>query len=468
MIPVILAIALFMEQMDSTVIATALPSIASDLGTSPIALKLALTAYLVALAIFIPVSGWMADRYGAKRVFMSAIAVFVASSVLCSQANSLGFFVVARFLQGMGGAMMTPVARLVLVRGTPRSKLVSAMAWLTIPALAGPLLGPPVGGFITTFASWHWIFLINVPIGLIGLAATWRFLPQLPSFRPRPMDWKGFLLVAGCASGIIFGMSVISLPALPVWIGAVAVAAGFACGFLYVGHARRAVRPILSLSLLDNPTFRASVAGGSFFRIGVGAVPFLLPLMLQLGYGLTPFQSGTITFVSAVGAMSMKFAATTIFARYGFRPVLVAAGLGAAVTVAATAAVSPIAGAAWGLYLVLLAGGFSRSLFFTGVNALAFAEVSDEDASQATAFSAVAQQTSIAMGVAVAGGILESALYFRGGELGVAEFQIAFALVAIIMALGVIPFMRIDRNAGEEASGRLARSRREEIQNPAQ
>lgn len=462
MVPAILAIALFMEQMDSTVIATALPAIASDLETSPIALKLALTSYLVALAIFIPLSGWMADRHGAKRIFVAAIAVFVASSILCSQADSIGFFVFARFLQGVGGAMMTPVARLVLVRGTPRNQLVSAMAWLTIPALAGPLLGPPVGGFITTFASWHWIFLINVPIGIAGILATLRYLPELPRFEPPPMDWPGFLLVAGCASGTIFGLSVITLPALPPQAGAVAVAGGIACGAAFIFHARRARRPILSLTLLENRPFRASVTGGSLFRIGIGAVPFLLPLMLQLGYGLTPFQSGMITFVSAIGAMSMKFVAARIFAAYGFRAVLVFAGLVASVTVAATAAASPVAGAAWFLYLVLLAGGFSRSLFFTGVNALAFYEIGDREASQATAFSAVAQQTSIAMGVAVAGGVLEAMVQFGGGELGIPDFQVAFVVVAAIMALGVIPFLRIDPKAGVEGAAAEHGREREE------
>ncbi len=469
MVPAILAIALFMEQMDSTVIATALPAIAADLGTSPIALKLALTAYLVALAIFIPVSGWMADRHGAKRVFVSAIAVFVASSILCSQADSLGFFVLARFLQGMGGAMMTPIARLVLVRGTPRNELVSAMAWLTIPALAGPLLGPPVGGFITTFASWHWIFLINVPIGIAGIAATLRYLPELPAFEPAPLDWRGFLLVAGCASGIIFGMSVISLPALPVEAGMAAVATGIACGILYYVHARKAERPILSLSLLENGPFRASVTGGSLFRIGIGAVPFLLPLMLQLGYGLSPFESGMITFVSAIGAMSMKFVAARIFAAYGFRAVLLASGVIASATVALTAAASPAAGYAWALYLVLLAGGFSRSLFFTGINALAFLDISDREASQATAFSAVAQQTSIAMGVAVAGGVLEATMKLGSGELGIGNFQIAFVVVAAVMVLGVIPLMRIDPKAGAAVAGQIEeRAVRDEVASPAQ
>ncbi len=457
MVPLIMAVALFMEQMDSTVIATALPEIALDLQTSPIALKLAMTSYLVALAIFIPVSGWIADRYGPKKVFMAAIAVFVASSVLCSAADSLGFFVVARFLQGMGGAMMTPVARLVLVRGTPRSKLVEAMAWLTIPALAGPLIGPPLGGFITTFASWEWIFLINLPIGIAGLLATWRYLPQMPALAPAPLDWTGFALAGGAAAGIVFGMSVVSLPALPLQYGFAAIATGVICAVAYVYHAKRAEKPILPLSLLSIPTLRASVAGGSFFRIGIGAVPFLLPLMLQLGYGLSAFDSGMITFIGALGAMSMKFAAARIFRQFGFRPVLIATGILSAASVAAIAAFPPSGYGAVGLYLVLLVSGFVRSLYFTGINALAYVDVPEQQTAQATALSAVAQQTSIAMGVAVAGAILEATLYFGTGELTAGSFNTAFILVAVIMTLGTLPMLRIDRDAGDEASGRLAR-----------
>jgi EmrB/QacA subfamily drug resistance transporter len=452
-VPLILAVALFMEQMDSTVIATALPAIAADIGTSPIALKLALTAYLVALAIFIPVSGWAADRFGAKRTFVIAIAVFMASSLLCSLAHSLEFFVVARFLQGMGGAMMTPVARLVLVRATPRSELVSAMAWITMPALAGPLIGPPLGGFITTYASWEWIFLINLPIGLAGIAATLRYLPELPAFEPPPLDRSGFLLVALGAAGIIFGMSVISLPALPWQVGAAAVVAGLAGCVGYVLHARRHPQPILSLSLLDYPTLRACVTGGSLFRIGIGAIPFLLPLMLQLVYGLTPFESGMVTFASAVGAMSMKPVAPPVFRRFGFRGALVWAAILSALSVLAMIAIPPQGATYWLFIAALLAGGFTRSLFFTGINALAFAEVSDQEAAQATALTAVAQQTSIAMGVAVAGGVLETALYFHGGDLGLFAFAAAFGVVALMMALGILPILGLDRDAGKGLAG---------------
>lgn len=296
-IPLVLAIALFMEQMDSNVISTSLPAIAHDIGTSPIALKLALTAYLVALAVFIPISGWMADRFGAKNVFRSAIAVFVVGSIACALSNSLAAFVIARFLQGIGGAMMTPVGRLVLIRSTPRSELVGAMAWLTIPAMIGPLVGPPVGGFITTYFTWHWIFLINVPIGVIGIWFASVFLPDNEERIVKRLDWNGFILSGLAMSGVVFGLSVVSLPALPPMIGIVAVLIGVISTVLYMRHARRVSDPLLNLKLFDNQVFRIAVFGGSVFRFGIGAIPFLLPLMFQLGFGLTPFQSGMMTFV---------------------------------------------------------------------------------------------------------------------------------------------------------------------------
>jgi EmrB/QacA subfamily drug resistance transporter len=307
-VPLILALALFMEQMDSTVIATALPAIASDIGTSPIALKLALTAYIVALAIFIPLSGWMADRFGVKRVFTSAIMIFILGSVLCAGAFSLSSFVGARFLQGMGGSMMTPLARLILVRGTEKHQLVDALAWLTMPALIGPMIGAPLGGFITTYVSWHWIFLINVPVGLAGVAATWRFLPDMESPKPGSLDVKGFIFAGVAAAGIVFGMSVISLPALPPAVGISAILIGIAAAAAYVRHARRASAPVLRLSLFKKPVFRTTLASSALFRIGAGSTPFLLPLMLQLSFGMNPFQSGMITFVSVFGAISVKLA----------------------------------------------------------------------------------------------------------------------------------------------------------------
>ena len=441
-----------MENMDSTVIATSLPAIAADIHTSPIALKLALTSYLVSLAIFIPISGWMADRFGAKNVFRAAIAVFVIGSVACAFSNSLGAFVVSRFLQGMGGAMMTPVGRLVLVRSTPKHDLVAAMSWLSVPALVGPLVGPPVGGFITTYFSWHWIFLINVPIGLIGIALATRFLPDMDREPTPPLDFIGFALSGIAASGVVFGLSVISLPALPPATGFITVLVGLACGALYLMHARSAANPLLALDLLGNPVFRASVIGGGMFRIGIGAVPFLLPLMFQLAFGLTPFQSGMITFVSALGAIGMKLTTAWVFRAFGFRRVLIFGSLIAAGTIAVYGFFTPQTPYAVMIGIILL-GGFIRSMFFTGINALAYADITSGDISKATPLAAVAQQLNIALGVALAGGILEALTSIHGGPPALGDFHIAFFLVAAVSAFASLWFVRLAPDAGIAVSG---------------
>lgn len=451
-IPLILAVALFMENMDSTVISTSLPAIAADIGTSPVALKLALTSYLVSLAIFIPVSGWMADRYGAKCVFRYAIGVFVLGSIACAISGSLLAFVASRFLQGIGGAMMTPVARLVLVRATAKRELVSAMAWLTIPALLGPMVGPPVGGFLTTYFSWHWIFLINVPIGIAGIFLATRFLPEVPGTARGHLDLKGFVLAGLAASGIVFGLSVVSLPALPPVVGAATVTIGLACGLAYLRHQRRRRDPLLDFRLFANPVFSAAVSGGTLFRIGSGAFPFLLPLMLQLGFGLTPFQSGMLTFTAAIGALAMKFLARPILQAGGFRTVLSASAACGALFIGAAALFTP-ATPHLVIIAVLLAGGFLRSLFFTSVNALVFADLEERDTGQATAIASVTQQISIALGVAVAGMILDGTVLLTNEPLGLTAFAVAFVMVALITASAALPFLRLDPQAGSAVSG---------------
>tara|TARA_R110002124_G_scaffold286271_3_gene466663 strand:+ start:24041 stop:25438 length:1398 start_codon:yes stop_codon:yes gene_type:complete len=447
--PLILATALFMENMDSTVIATSLAAIAGDIGTDPISLKLALTAYLVALAIFIPISSWMADRFGARNVFRTAMAVFVLGSIACAFANSLSAFVLARFLQGMGGALMTPVARLVLVRSTPRHDLVNAMAWLTIPGLIGPIVGPPFGGFLTTFFSWHWIFLINVPIGIIGIALVSRFLPDTKRVAPRAIDFKGFGLAAPAFALFAFGTSVISLPALPPLIGVVATIVGVIMAALYARHALATDNPLFDLRLLRFPFFRSAVVAGTFFRLGQGATPFLFPLMLQLSFGYTPFESGMITFAGAIGAIIAKFVANRFFVRVGFR-----------VALTLSTAISAAGLLAMGLYtpqtaVLLIIGilvfvGFWQSIFWTGSNAFVFADIEDKDAGQANVISQVSTQLSIALGVALGGGMLEASTALRGGELTLADFHFAFMVLAAVCLISTVMFFRLPKNAGHQ------------------
>lgn len=451
-VPIILAVALFMENMDSTVIATSLPAIAADIGTSPIALKLALTAYFVSLAIFIPISGWMADRFGSTNVFRAAIAVFMVGSICCGFSFSLETFVGSRFLQGIGGSMMTPIARLVLLRATPRNELVNAMAWLTVPALIGPLTGPPLGGFLTTYLSWHWIFWINIPIGVIGIIAATRFLPKAEPRTPRPIDILGFLLTAVAFSGIIFGLSVISLPAIPVATGYIGIAVGVLAMLLYLVHARRAEYPLLDPKLFSKRYFRAAVVGGLFFRIGIGAFPFLMPLMLQLTFGLTPFESGLTTFVSAFGAIISKLLAERLYARFGFPRMLTATALLGCVFLALNGFFTPATPHLL-LMFCLFMGGITRSFFFTGINVFGYADVDEADASQATAISAVTQQISVALGVAVGGGVLEFMAHAHGGVPTLADFHVAWFVVAAVAAVSAIFYFRLPPDAGADVSG---------------
>ena len=445
-----------MENMDSTVIATSLPAIAADIGTSPIALKLALTAYFVSLAIFIPISGWMADRFGSTNVFRAAIGVFMVGSICCAFSNSLETFVLSRFLQGVGGSMMTPIARLVLLRATPRNELVAATSWLSVPALLGPLTGPPVGGFLTTYLTWHWIFWINVPIGIIGILAATKFLPKSEPRTPRPIDLFGFLLTSIAFAGIIFGLSVISLPAIPVATGYVAVAVGAAAALLYLRHTRRAAFPLLDPKLFQRRFFRTTVVGGFFFRIGIGAFPFLMPLMLQLTFGLTPFESGMTTFVTAFGAIMSKVLAERVYARFGFPRTLTACAVLGVVFLGINGLFTPQTPHLLIMFCLFL-GGVTRSFFFTGVNVFGYADVDETEASQATVISAVAQQISIALGVAVAGGLIEFTSRLHGGAPNLGDFHIAWFVVAGIAAISALFFWRLPPDAGADVSGHRAR-----------
>jgi len=454
-VPLIIAVALFMENMDSTVIATSLPAIAADIGTNPLALKLAITSYLLSLAIFIPASGWTADRFGARTVFRAAIGVFVLGSIGCALSSSLTDFVIARIVQGMGGAMMTPVGRMVLVRSITRRELVRAMAWVSTPALIGPVLGPPVGGFITTYATWHWIFLINVPIGLVGIALATRYIPDLRAEHHHRFDLKGMVLAGLGIAGLAFGLSVLGLNFLPWTVVAALVGAGAIFTAAYLVHAKHTANPALDLTLFRIPTFRASVLGGFIFRLGIGALPFLLPLLLQVGFGKTPFQSGLITFVSAMGAMGMKIAAVTLLRRFGFRTILIVNAVVSAVFLAVCAEFTQTTPVEVMLVL-LLVGGFFRSLQFTSINTIAYAEIESARVSRATSLVSVGQQLSLSSGVAIGALAVELTVrYHGGGPLAAADFPPAFLLVAAISALSVFIFARLSPDAGAELANRL-------------
>ena len=452
----IIATALFMENMDGTVLATSLPAIARDLHEDPIVLKLALTSYMLTLAVFIPASGWVADKLGARTVFCSAIVTFTLGSILCGASYNLPTLIAARVFQGLGGAMMVPVGRLVLLRSVPKSEMVDSLAYLTIPALIGPVVGPPLGGFITTYFHWRWIFWINVPIGLLGVALTLRFIENVRERDVSAFDGKGFLLSGPGLLSLVFGLTVIGRAVAPAYVVAALVATGVILLTLYVHHARRTPNAILDLSLLKLPTFLAGVGGGFLFRLGIGAIPFLMPLLLQIGFGLSPFESGSLTFAAAAGAMVMKFTASRLIKRFGFRRILIGNALISAAFLASYGLIGAQTPHAL-IFVGLLIGGFFRSLEFTSLNAIGYADVDQARMSRATSFASVSQQMSQAVGVAVAALSVQGLQFaFHDATLQPRDMQYGFFMVALISLVSVPFFVRLRPDAGDEVAGRLA------------
>ena len=447
-VPLIVSAALFMQNLDSTVLANALPSIARDFGTDPLHLKLALTSYLIALAVFVPASGWVADRFGALKVFQAAIAVFALGSLGCALSWDLPSIVGARVVQGMGGAMMLPVARLLVLRSVPRERIVAAFAMLSMPALVAPIMGPPVGGLLTTFLSWHWIFWINLPIAALGAVLAARFVPDLPPETPASFDIVGFLLAGPALAMLLASLTLVDLGvASPAMLAALA-ATGALLLAAYVAYARRSPSPPLDLALLRIATFRAGLAGGLFFRVGVGASPFLVPLLLQEGFGQSAFEAGLVSFGAGIGALAMKPFAPWLVEALTMRRVLVANAVLSSLLVAAPGLFAP-GWAPWAMFGLLAAGGFVRSLQFTTVNALLYADVPRADLSRATTFGAVVQELAGAIGVAVAALALGALQRMRGGgELDPGHFPVVFMLVGAISALSVLFFLRLPADAG--------------------
>ena len=455
-VALIIATAMFMEHMDATVLATALPTMARDFGVQAPAMSIALTSYLLALAMFIPASGTMADRFGARPVFRAAIGLFVLGSLACGLAPSLGWMAAARFMQGIGGAMMMPVGRLVLLRSVAKRDMVSAMSWLIMPALIGPILGPPLGGFIVTYLDWRWIFWLNLPIGLLGIVLVGRFIADIREAEPHPFDPAGFLLSGAALGCLLLGFEMASRPGEGA-LAATLVTAGAAFGLLYWVHARRAAHPILDLSLMRIPTFRLSVIGGSLTRITQGAQPFLLPLMMQLAFGLTAAQSGMMTVATAIGSFGMKGLARRVLKRFGFRNSLIVMGLGSTAGYATCGLFRPD----WPLsavFAVLVVSGFLMSFQFTAYNTIAYDEIDKGRMSAATSFYSTFQQLMLSLGICVGATALHVSTLWRGGDaVAFPDFTFAFWTVTAVSLLALFVNARFDPQAGAELSGRMAR-----------
>jgi EmrB/QacA subfamily drug resistance transporter len=455
LIALLVAAGQFMELLDGTVITTAIPRMALSFRVHPVDLNLGITGYMIMLAAGIPLSGWAAERFGARTVFASAIAIFTGASVLCGAADGFWSFFAARILQGVGGAMMVPVGRLVVLRKTPKSDLMRAMALLTWPALVAPVLGPVVGGFLTTYASWRWIFFLNLPIGLAGLLATLVLIDNERAGNDRRLDWTGAMLSAAAAVAFVYGASLLGTAAGNVPLGVGLLILGAAGGWATVRHARHHGAPLIEFGAMRVFAFAATFRGGALIRIAINSAPFLLPLMFQLGFHRSPVEAGSLLLVLFVGNLGIKPFTTPLMRRFGFRTVLIVNGSLLAATFLGFALLTHESPPWLELPLLLLAGA-TRSTQFTAMNALAFAEVPPAGITSANTLFNLGQQVTFGLGVA-AGAIL---LRVGHGVLGpshaavsVADFRFAFAGAGLICLAGVMDFLRLDGRAGAAVSG---------------
>lgn len=451
----VVASAMFMELLDATVLLTALPRMAEAFGRDPVDLSIGITAYLLAFAALIPASGWVADRYGTRNVFAAAIALFVVASVMCGLSNSLGAFAAARVLQGIGASMMSPVGRMTLMRVVERQQLARAINWVATAGLLGPTIGPPLGGFITTYWSWRWIFFINVPIGLIGIVMVWRQFPNLKADQQRPFDSRGFLLNASALAGVLYGLHQLTESSANWRIGAGLTVAGAVLAAFAIRHALRAAHPLLDLSPLRFPSFRASVAGGALFRVALFAPTFLLPLMLQLALGMNAFVSGLFILIGAAADVLIKFAAMGLLRRHGLRSLLIHSAWLYALFPLALMLISretsrPLLG------LLLVFGGAIRSLQMTAVNTVMIVDVPGNQANAATTFSAVSQQVSQAVSVALAALIINVTVWWLGDAttaMRIADFRPALLLATLASLATLYWYLPLPASTGADVSG---------------
>ena len=456
-VALIIGAAMFMEQLDGTVLATALPSMARDLGVTAPNMSIALTSYLISLAIFIPASGKIADRFGNRSVFRIAIVAFTLGSILCAQSPNLPFLVIARFLQGIGGAMMMPVGRLVLFRSVEKRNLVSAMSWVLIPALIGPIIGPPFGGFLVTYLNWRWIFYINVPIGILGVVLVSLFIEETRGEPPKSFDISGMVLSSLSLGSLLFGFELISHAG--EWRLALSLLAlGVIAGLLYLRHAKTVAEPILDPTLLQVPSFGLSLAGGSITRITQGAQPFLLPLMFQLGFGFTAMQSGFLTLAGALGSFAMKAVAPRILRRHGFRDSMIVGGVISSAGYAVCGFFRPDWPVA-AIFAVLVSCGFFMSFQFTAYNTIAYDNITPQRLSSATSFYTTFQQLMLSVGVCAGAAALQAAMLAHGHDAPqLSDFSSAFFTVTAVSLTAIFWNWRFAPEAGVEFSGHTPRT----------
>ena len=453
-LPWVVATALFMEQLDSTIVNTAVPAMAASLHVTPLSLKAVVTSYILSLAVCIPVSGWMADRFGTRRVFGVAVAVFILSSILCGVAVNVPMLVAARILQGIGGAMMMPVGRLAIIRTFPKAELLTAMNFVIIPALIVPLLGPTIGGLNVHWLSWREIFFVNVPVGLVALLLIHRHMPDYRGEAPRPLDLIGLVLFGSGTALLSWLLEVFGEHHLDVTSAAILLLLSLSLLAAYVLHARQASFPLLRLALFRVRTFRISVIGGFITRLGIGGLPFLLPLLYQLGLGLPAWESGLLMMPAAAAAMGMKFIAARVLRRYGYRRVLIVNTLMIGVTIGLFSMVVP----ATPIVLIVLLGlaqGFFNSLQFSSMNSMAYADIETPDSSMASTIASTLQQISMSFGLAC-GSLI--AAWYLGGLPQTDRIAVTYALhhafltLAGLTILSSLSFWALRPRDGESVS----------------
>ncbi len=427
--------AFFMEFLDGTVIATALPDMARDFGVTAVELNIGISAYLITLAVLIPASGWIADRFGARAIFTLALAIFTLASVFCGLSTEVHIFVAMRILQGVGGALMVPVGRLAVLRTTPKHQLIKAIATLTWPALVAPIIGPPLGGFITRYASWHWIFFINVPLGLAAIILSLRIIPDIRETERRSFDLSGFITTSVAMVSLVTAMERLGDRQPQIWPTLALAALGFGCLLYSIRHFRRAAAPMVRLDALQVPTFRVTMYGGSLFRASISAVPFLLPLLFQVGFGMDPFHSGLLVLAVFVGNLTIKPATTPLIRWLGFRRLLLINGALNVCSLLACALLTPQT-PVWAIMLILYLGGVFRSIQFTGVSTLAFADVPAAQMSDANTLFSTASQLAVGLGITL--GAIGIRLGEQVGdwlhltELPGISFRLSFVFIALI------------------------------------
>ncbi|QBX80291.1 MFS transporter [Citrobacter tructae] len=449
--------AFFMEFIDGTVIATALPDMAKSFGVPAVDLNIGISAYLITLAVLIPASGWIADRFGARKVFSLALVIFTLASILCGLATSLEGFVAMRILQGVGGALMVPVGRLAVLRTTPKHQLITAIATLTWPALVAPIIGPPLGGFITSYANWRWIFFINVPLGLLAITLALRFIPDIHDDERRPFDTPGFIATSVAMVSLVYAMELLGSQQPQGWLTAGLLTLGIITFLFALRHFRHAAWPMIRLDALRVPTFRVTMFGGSLFRASISAVPFLLPLMFQVGFGMNAFHAGSLVLAVFVGNLTIKPATTPLIRWLGFKKLLLINGALNVLALLACALITPQT-PVWVILLVLYLGGVFRSIQFTGVSTLAFADVPAPQMSYANTLFSTATQLAVGLGISLA------AIGIRIGDkvsewlaldnIPGISFRLAFVAIAIICLTGMVDTLRLTRDAGSAVSNK--------------